>query len=668
MEMVESNNISSFLQYLSKLTGFSLSLYGENGNVVHTQTIENRFLSAIQESSRGKDEYNKFLKDGIQKVIHRRDISLYKGPAGQYQFFIPLYSDNVNFVVTGGGIYLSLDEFREFYFRHGESYGLPPEQFHSWSQDIVIRDYKVIQETARQIQALLNLFLSCGSESSLNKRRFRLIKTILTLISDIDVDKQAEGVCEILTDILIFLFNADSVSVLIRQNDTLSPLKTAGRLKVYLQSHSIKIESIMAEIVKHQKPLYSESMLDILRLGFNDEVTSLYAIPIISKDDVAGLLCIFNSHISREDADIISELCRVAGLMFRLIEVQDVYNKRINEIDMLNMAATHLNKIKEPEMLYDTIVDTSVHLADAERGSLMLMEDDKTNCLTIKAAKGINKRLMREIKIKPGEGIAGRVFQDGTPLIVDDIDKNEQVPFKKRPSYKTGSFMSIPLKIGEKIIGVLNISDKITGQIFSGEDLALLRSFASYASIALERSIYYSLADYLRELSITDSLTGLFNRRYFEERFFEELQRSERHNLIFSLAMIDIDDFKLYNDTEGHLAGDEILKHISNIAKESLRVIDIIARFGGEEFAVIMPQTDKEEAFLVAERIRISIKERLPHTWKNFPRDAITISIGVAAFPSDGKDSKDLINSADKALYMGKKEGKDRTVVWKDHP
>lgn len=132
--------------------------------------------------------------------------------------------------------------------------------------------------------------------------------------------------------------------------------------------------------------------------------------------------------------------------------------------------------------------------------------------------------------------------------------------------------------------------------------------------------------------------------------------------------MIDIDDFKLYNDTEGHLAGDEILKHISNIAKESLRVIDIIARFGGEEFAVIMPQTDKEEAFLVAERIRISIKERLPHTWKNFPRDAITISIGVAAFPSDGKDSKDLINSADKALYMGKKEGKDRTVVWKDHP
>jgi diguanylate cyclase (GGDEF)-like protein len=248
--------------------------------------------------------------------------------------------------------------------------------------------------------------------------------------------------------------------------------------------------------------------------------------------------------------------------------------------------------------------------------------------------------------------------------MVEDIEKNEWGIPRKRPNYRTGSFMSIPLKIGEQTIGVINISDKITGEIFSQDDLALLRSFTSYAVIALERSMYYSLAGHLKELSITDSLTGLFNRRYFEERFFEEIHRSERHNLSFSLAMIDIDDFKLFNDTEGHLAGDDILKNIANIAKDCLRVSDVIARFGGEEFAVIMPQTEKEEAFLVAERIRKSIKEQVPATWKSFPRDNITISTGISTFPYDGRDRKELIRNADKALYRGKMTGKDKTILW----
>jgi diguanylate cyclase (GGDEF)-like protein len=314
-------------------------------------------------------------------------------------------------------------------------------------------------------------------------------------------------------------------------------------------------------------------------------------------------------------------------------------------------------------MLYEEILDASVHLTDAERGSLMLIDDDPSY-LTIKAAKGINRRLMGEIKIKAGEGIAGKVFTEGKPVMVEDIEKNEWGIPRKRPNYRTGSFMSIPLKIGEQTIGVINISDKITGEIFSQDDLALLRSFTSYAVIALERSMYYSLAGHLKELSITDSLTGLFNRRYFEERFFEEIHRSERHNLSFSLAMIDIDDFKLFNDTEGHLAGDDILKNIANIAKDCLRVSDVIARFGGEEFAVIMPQTEKEEAFLVAERIRKSIKEQVPATWKSFPRDNITISTGISTFPYDGRDRKELIRNADKALYRGKMTGKDKTILW----
>jgi diguanylate cyclase (GGDEF)-like protein len=663
MEFIDIDKISYLQKTLSKLTSLSLSIYGEKGNVILPSPKEDKFLSAVRSSSRGQDEYNDFLKKHIGNALPRKNVSIFKGPAGQYYFFIPVYVEDLIFIITGSGIYLSARDFEDFYRKEGQFYGLLPHQFKSWSQEIIIRDYADIQDTASHIQSIFNLVLRGSYEGSLNEKRYKLMKTILSLISDIRIDKQANEIYGILVDILLFLFNADSISIMIKDNDIFKPQRVAGRLKEHLQSLSLKVAGIISEVVEKQRPLYSEDTMEILRLGLSDEVTSIYAFPIMLEDKVAGLLGIFNSSIPQKDADIISELCRITGFIFRLIELQGIYGKHIKDIDVLNMAAERLKSVREPDMLYEAILDMSVHLTYAEKGSLLLLEED-TSCLTIKAAKGINKRLLREIKIKAGEGIAGKVFREGIPLIVDDIEKNERVLLRRRPTYRTGSFISIPLKIGEETIGVLNISDKITGEVFSEEDMTLLRSFAVYASIALERSMYYSLAGHLKELSITDSVTGLFNRRYFEERFFEELQRSNRHNISFSLAMIDIDDFKLFNDTEGHLAGDEVLKQIANIAKDSLRVIDVIARFGGEEFVVIMPQTEKNEAFLVAERIRKSVREQLTRTWKTFPRDNITISLGIAAFPSDGQDRKELIRNADKALYRGKMEGKDKTVLW----
>lgn len=667
MEIIDIDNVSSLQTHLSNLTGLSISIYGDKGNIIMPPVRENKLLSVIKASSRGRDEYNDFLKSSLEKTIHRRNVSIFKGPAGQYHFFIPARFNNSVFIITDGGVYLSAEDFEDFYRREGQSYGLLPDQLKSWSREIIVRDYADIQNAAGHIQSIFNLFLRSGYEGSLNEKRYRLMKTIFSLISDIRLDKQAEEIHDILVDVLSFLFNADSVSIMIRDDSAGSPLfrprRAAGRLKEYLQSLPLKVTGIISEVVEREKPLYSGDVMEILRLGLSEEVASIHIFPILLADKVTGLLCIFNTNILQEDADIISELCRITGFIFRLLELQGIYDKRIKDADVLKMAAERLNPVKEPDMLYEAILDMSVHLAYAEKGSLMLLDED-TSYLTIKAAKGINKKLLSEIKIKAGEGIAGMVYREGVPLIVDDIEKNERLLIRRRPKYRTGSFISIPLKIGEKTIGVLNISDKITGEVFSEEDMALLCSFASYASIALERSMYYNLAGHLKELSITDFQTDLFNRRYFEERLFEELQRSDRHNLSFSLAMIDIDDFKLFNDTEGHLAGDGVLKNIANIAKESLRVIDVIARFGGEEFAVIMPQTEKDEAFLVAERIRKSAKEQLPRTWKIFPRDNITVSIGIATFPHDGKDRKELIRNADKALYRGKMDGKDKTVLW----
>jgi diguanylate cyclase (GGDEF)-like protein len=663
MDSIDIDTICSLQNHLSNLTGLYLSLYDGKGNIILPHLRENKLLSTIRSSPRGRDEYNDFVSRNIERAIHRTDISLLKGPAGQYHFFSTLHVENSTFIIVGGGVYLSPEDFENFYKREGPSYGLAPYRLKSWHPQIIIKDRREIQDIGRYITSVFALVLEKNNERISFEKRYRSLKTIFSLISDIRLDRPADEVYEILTDIVLFLFNADSISVMVRKNDVFTPQKTAGRLKDRLESISLKVTSLISEVVGGKKPMYSESVIDILRLGYGDDVTSIHIFPILSEDNVTGILNIFNTDIHQEDAGIISEICSIAGFVVRIIDLQDIYAKCLKEIDTLNSAASHLTSVREPDMLYEVILDTSVNLASAEKGSLMLV-DGESPYLTVKAARGINRRLLDEIKIRPGEGIAGKVFKDGLPVKVDDMEKNEW-GFLSRPKYRTSSFISVPLKIGEKSIGVLNISDKITREAFSDDDLVLLRSFASYASIALERSTYYSLAGHLKELSITDSLTGLFNRRYFEERFFEELHRSDRHNLSFSLAMIDIDDFKLFNDSEGHLAGDEMLKYIANIAKDSLRVIDVIARIGGEEFSVIMPQTEKDEALLVAERIRSSLREHLPRTWKNFPRDTITISIGIATFPHDGKERKELIRNSDKALYAAKMEGKDRTVLYK---
>jgi diguanylate cyclase (GGDEF)-like protein len=282
--------------------------------------------------------------------------------------------------------------------------------------------------------------------------------------------------------------------------------------------------------------------------------------------------------------------------------------------------------------------------------------------LLIEAVRGINKKIARNIRVKIGEGVAGRVYRDGEPLVVSDIETS--LSCAKKPSYKTGSFVSIPLKIGDEAIGVLNLADKINGEVFSDEDMTFLRYFASYASIAIKNSQFYRESEELKTLSITDHLTGAFNRRYFNNRLAEELERGSRFDYVFSLAIFDLDDFKLFNDTEGHLAGDEALKTVTEIARESLRSIDIISRFGGEEFSIIMPQTDKKEALSVAERVRKNIRDQVPAKWKQFPRERMTVSVGLATFPADGRDAHTLIRNVDKALYQAKLTGKDKTIAW----
>ena len=210
-----------------------------------------------------------------------------------------------------------------------------------------------------------------------------------------------------------------------------------------------------------------------------------------------------------------------------------------------------------------------------------------------------------------------------------------------------------PVKIDKNFIGHLAVKglrseDRDKFFILFNQFLLVLKRVRLYAKI--------------EELAITDSLTGLFLRRYFQERLEEEIKRYKKFKLQFVLLMLDLDHFKSYNDRYGHLVGDAVLSTVARIIKENVRQIDIVARYGGEEFSIILPNTDKQEAEYVSSRLRQSIERE--HIYAYDEDLQITISIGGSFFPRDARDAQDLIDKADKALYRAKQAGRNRDSFW----
>ncbi len=169
-----------------------------------------------------------------------------------------------------------------------------------------------------------------------------------------------------------------------------------------------------------------------------------------------------------------------------------------------------------------------------------------------------------------------------------------------------------------------------------------------------------------KQLAILDGLTQIYNRRYFDENLPREIERAKRYGHPLSLLMIDIDHFKNFNDTEGHLAGDWALKKTAQIIAGSIRASDLVFRYGGEEFVVILPETDKMGAIVVAKRIRVNVSLAKFLDSKIMPTKYITVSIGISAFPEDAQNSKDLIERADKCLYVAKDLGRDRICFFSE--
>jgi diguanylate cyclase (GGDEF)-like protein len=203
-----------------------------------------------------------------------------------------------------------------------------------------------------------------------------------------------------------------------------------------------------------------------------------------------------------------------------------------------------------------------------------------------------------------------------------------------------------------EVIGVINVTNKRHGKEFTDDDVEMLKAVADQAAVAINKAQLWDMA-------VTDSLTGLYVRRYFMVKLQEELVRAERYNNILSIVMADLDGFKNINDTYGHDMGDRVLKAIGQFLQQNIRDVDVVARYGGDEFVIMIPEAAQDAAYILSERLRKQFSEL---KFENLPQ--ITISLGIATYPSDGPELEDLIKKADSAMYAAKRAGRNKVVKY----
>jgi diguanylate cyclase (GGDEF)-like protein len=387
----------------------------------------------------------------------------------------------------------------------------------------------------------------------------------------------------------------------------------------------------------------------------HEEAVELF--PLLVGEEIKGALLVGDKNLTAEQRQAISVFCRDIAMPLEVLRLREELERRMRAATHLQAFTERLNSV-QPDEAYATILRHSAELLRAERGSLMLF-DESANELSVKAAVGPHAERARESRCRLGDGVSGTVMREGRPVVVRDLAAAGWAPAPAERSYKTDSFISYPISIGGRKVGVLNVTDKAGGGSYDEIDLGLLDMIAPQMALALDRAEWHQKATQFQLLSITDPLTGLLNRRYMEERLSEELERSKRNPSPMSFMMVDIDDFKNYNDMHGHQAGDLALEMTAQCLKSALRSADVASRYGGEEFSILLPQTSLSEAYVIAERIRRRVERtQFPHG-KTQPLGAVTVSIGISALGKGLDTPASIIYAADQALYTAKSRGKN---------
>lgn len=433
------------------------------------------------------------------------------------------------------------------------------------------------------------------------------------------------------------------------------------RQELYVQTHYGRDEllrtmripvgsGITGAAAQLKRPVYAPDVRkDPRYLPSVAETRSELAIPLMVRDQVIGVLDFqsdADDYFDAETIDLLTIFSTQASIAFENARLYSLERRRASQLEAINRLARQATAVYELERLIETLCTLIRESFNLDHVAILLQDDGNL------VARGHAGRLTPEFTIGallPQSGLAHRALISGKAVVENDVSEAHDY----LPGFQeTRSEICLPMiSYGDKV-GVLAVESASTGA-FQSTDQQPLESVADICAAVIRNAQH---VEQLNNLAVRDGLTGIFNRRYFEHRILEEIERAGRYETALALVMIDIDGFKKLNDEFGHLLGDEVLRLLGTLLTQQLRKADVVCRYGGEEFAVLLPEITAENATAVADKLR-RVVEAFP--FPGVPRP-VTISCGVARYPDNGSTRDDLVKAADAALYNAKQSGRNR--------
>jgi diguanylate cyclase (GGDEF)-like protein len=658
-QFLSAKEWTDFFSILSDSINFELQIFGEDGSLLHS-TRENPLCSFIRSSQLENLQCPGSCREQVFQSLKANEPVIHKCKAGLTFFSFLLERHGERIYITGKGGFASYEDLLEL-LRIAKTSNLPPLPA---NMPLNFTDRNHVLSVAQYVCLAINRLLISYDEKNRIEEKFFRMTSLFDSSTFRTLSRNTDLLFRYILDTLEFIFGPVSSTLMALNHKAFAyeSVYSTGKYRDDLLNFYLDAENPLINEMYHARGfVYSHSLKVPAAESLLQKMESFYFFPIFMDERIEIVIGIFDRKLTREDVKIMNAFMDHLHLNFENRNLREHAHelKKADErfasfMDLSNSMTSDLSE----ENLFHALVEKSLQLLNAEKGSLMLLDGDTAE-LVVEAKKSPDETVREKMRFKKEASIAGMVLDSGKPLLVSDIERDPRIRRENRHRYRTKSFMSVLLKIDDRLNGVLNISDKAKGDVFTEEDLKITQSFVNNAAIAIERSRLSRQAEELKQLSITDPLTGTYNRRYLNQRLSEEITRYNRYRHPFSFIMLDLDKFKEYNDKYGHISGDRLIKALAAVMEKSLRNVDIAARFGGDEFVALFPQTTKEDAIHITNRLKEKIDRAFQQEAFEMP---LTISMGLTTFPDDATSIGELLEKTDQALYLAKKGGGNKVV------
>jgi len=488
------------------------------------------------------------------------------------------------------------------------------------------------------------------------------------IVESIFSSVELQSVLNVIAEKATVVLDADASAILLVEKGTEElRIRASYNLSIeYVKVVKVKVGGeLSGKVVLGGKPLY----IPDAREYFTDKkdkfslpwikkegLISVISLPISSHQKNIGTINIYfrkPHNFTVEEKKIISIFANFSSVAISNATFFEDWRRKMMALEALNLIGQKISSVSDFESLVEVVYGETSKIMKTENFYLALYnkkQNEISFIVYVEEGKRI-KRRKRELK----KGLTEYVIRKQKSLLLsDNLRKRADKLGIKALGRPAKCWLGVPILYGKKVLGVIGVQDYEKEFVYDEDDMRVLHTIANQTAVAIENSRLY---EETLKMAITDPMTELYNIRHLYNVLKLEIERAGRYKLNFSIFIIDIDNFKIYNDRYGHLLGDELLRAYGQFLVKNSRKVDTVSRYGGDEFVIVLPETDKDSASNVSRRIRKKLKQ---HTFRlSKKKISLMVTIGEASFPQDGRTSEELIRTADRDLLKKKRDRKE---------